>query len=512
MSEKAESPQTWVSFTKRTDEVEGNDATAIARLHEVFAAQRVAFFNDPYPTIATRIARLEALSDAIVANRDEILAAVARDFITDPSHPDPFTDLFEIFGPAGRAAFAIEQLSHWMAPMQRQGNDVFYGDAKCYMLPQPKGVILNMAPWNLPYDVGIGPIIEMLAAGNRAVLKPSDLSVHSGPVMAKIMEDAFPNPVEGVRPVEVICGGLELSKACVQLPWDHLVYTGGGEGARAVMRACAENLVPVTLELGGKCPVILDGEPIATDQRIVDELIGMKLCKNGQVCVSVDYVLIPQASKQRFVELAKSSLARMAPEGPANDRNISGVINNGHAARIASVVKDARARGAEVIQVGEPGNEARKPPFHFIINAPQESLAAREESFGPVLGVRTYQDIDEAINYVKQQERPLGISLFTNDEKLQRRVMTSTISGGFNVNAGPWWHSMPSMGFGGSGESGMGRHHGYEGFLEFTNMKAVFERGEGGVAIGTDGVVLPPFDRQSTKDFLNDLANPEDAG
>lgn len=193
--------ENWVSFTQRNRVDTTDEAAAIRRLHEVFSAQRKAFYKEPYPTIETRKARLEALSASLIANREEILEAVAKDFITPLDHPDPFTDLFEIFGPAGRAAFAIESLDQWTAKMERAGNDVFYGDSKCYMLPQPKGVILNMAPWNLPFDVGIGPIIEMLAAGNRAVLKPSDLSVHSGPVMAKIMEDAFPNPTDGVRPV-----------------------------------------------------------------------------------------------------------------------------------------------------------------------------------------------------------------------------------------------------------------------------------------------------------------------
>lgn len=500
--------ENWVSFTQRNHVDTTDDVAAIRQLRQVFAAQRKAFHKEPYPTIETRKARLEAVSASLIANREEILEAVAKDFITPTDHPDPFTDLFEIFGVAGRATYAIENLEKWTAPMEREGNDVFYGDSKCYMLPQPKGVILNMAPWNLPFDVGIGPILEMLAAGNRAVLKPSDLSVHSGLVMAKIMEDAFPNPAEGVRPVEVICGGLALSKACVELPWDHLVYTGGGEGARAVMRACAENLVPVTLELGGKCPVILDGDAIANDQKIVDELIGMKLCKNGQVCVSVDYVMLPESSKEAFLAKAKNALERMAPKGVSSgDPNVSGVINDGHAGRLARVVEDARERGTEVVQVGEPGDEDRKPPFTFIIDAPEDSLAAREEMFGPVLGVRTYRDIDGALDYVRQHDRPLGLSLFTNDSALQERVMKSTISGGFNVNAGPWWHSMPSLGFGGSGASGMGRHHGYEGFLEFTNMKAVFERGQGGVAIAGDGVVLPPFDKPATKAFLKDMGD-----
>lgn len=501
-------PKSWVSFTDRGGVAQADEAAAIARLHEVFEGQRQAFYNEPYPTLATRKLRLEAVSQALVSNREEILEAVAKDFITPPDHPDPFTDLFEIFGPAGRAAYAVENLDQWAAPMERAGNDVFYGNSKCYMLPQPKGVILNMAPWNLPFDVGIGPILEMLAAGNRAVLKPSDLSVHSGPVMAKVMEEAFPNPAEGVRPVEVICGGLALSKACVELPWDHLVYTGGGEGARAVMRACAENLVPVTLELGGKCPVILDGEEFANDQKIVDELMGMKLCKNGQVCVSVDYVMLPKGTEASFLEKAKNALERMAPDGVSmGDPNVSGVINSGHAERLARIVRDAKERGAIVIQVGESGGEVRKPPFTMIVDPPEDSLAAREEMFGPVLGVRTYRDIEDALDYVRRHDRPLGISLFTRDAQLQERVMKSTISGGFNVNAGPWWHSMPSMGFGGSGASGIGRHHGYEGFLEFTNMKAVFERGEGGVAIPGEGVVLPPFDKPQTKAFLKDLAD-----
>jgi coniferyl-aldehyde dehydrogenase len=487
----------WVSFTDRSEESVGNDETELNRLQQVFSGQQQAFLADPYPSIEARVARLQSLAGAIMKHRTAMQKALQDDFIT---HPDEFSDLIEILGMVSRIHLTIETLTAWAAPQERPLNQDFWGSAKGYMLPQPKGVILNMAPWNFPYDIGIGPIIEMIAAGNRVVVKPSDLSPHTGEVYRQIVEDAFPDLSYGVRVVEIVIGGLALSKACVSLPWDHLLYTGGTAGAKAVMRACAENLVPLTLELGGKCPAILGNKQLAEDPTVIDEIMGTKMIKNGQMCVSVDYVMIPEGSQTAFVAQARKSIEKMAPLGYTRDPNLPSIITDGHADRIAGLVADAQEKGFEVIQHGVESNDKRRPPFSFIINPTDDALVMQEEIFGPVLPVKTYASVEDAVKYVQQHDRPLSVSLWTDDTELKDRVIRTTHSGGFNHNAGTSMHAaQPQLGFGGSGQSGMGRHHGYEGFMEFSNLKAVFEKGEGGIALENGAILLAPYNRPETQ-------------
>jgi len=492
----------WQSFTVRIDPAQQSDAADIEELKTVFANQQKAFMADPYPSKEERIARLQGLAGAIMKHRDEMKEALQKDFVT---HPENFADLSEVLGMVGRVGFAIEQIDKWMEPQERIANEAFWGSARTYMWPQPKGVIVNMPPWNYPYDIGMGPIIEMIAAGNRVVVKPSDLSKHTGEVYKKLVASAFPDTSNhGVRVAEVVTGGLELSKMCPTLPWNHLVYTGGPQGAKAVMRACAENLVPCTLELGGKCPVILHGSDYSVDQSVVDEIMAVKLVKNGQVCVGVDYVLLPEGSQDAFIDTATKSLAKMTPEGFTSDGNLVSIITDGHAERLAGLVIDAKSRCQKIVTYGESKGDVRRPPFTFIVNPSDDCKVMQEEIFGPVLPIKTYKNVDEALKYVQSRDRPLSISLFTKDEDLKKRALESTLSGGFNHNAGPCMHAaQQQLGFGGSGMSGMGRHHGYEGFMEFSNLKAVFERGEGGIALEGPAILSPPYNSESTEQVVN---------
>ena len=275
-----------------------DDGPAIAELHRLHAVQREAFLANPYPDAETRQGHLMALAGMLLSHREQIRAAMSADF---GAHPDLFTDLVEVLGVAGRAAFAAEQLSTWMAEDQRHTDPALYGTARAGIRYQPKGVIGNIVPWNFPFDLSVGPLVEMLAAGNRVIIKPSDYTPACAQLLREMISKTFPEDL-----VAVSVGGLTLAKVFPTLRWDHLLYTGSPAVGRQVALAAAQNLVPVTLELGGKCPAILTADSVDADA--VRSVVGTKLVKNGQMCISVDYVLVPRADVEAFVAHAQRYL------------------------------------------------------------------------------------------------------------------------------------------------------------------------------------------------------------
>ena len=266
--------------------VDTDDGQAIAELSRLHDVQRQAFLASPYPDAAERKGHLGTLAGMVLTHRDDIRAAMREDF---GAHPDLFTDLVEVLGVAGRAAFAIEHLDGSMAEEERPADPAVYGTARAGIRYQPKGVVGNIVPWNFPFDLSLGPLVEMLAAGNRVIIKPSDYTPACAALLQQMVAGTFPE-----ERVAVSVGGLTLAKEFPTLRWDHLLYTGSPSIGREVARAAADNLVPVTLELGGKCPAVL--APDSVDAAAVRSVVGTKLIKNGQMCISVDYVLVPAAS------------------------------------------------------------------------------------------------------------------------------------------------------------------------------------------------------------------------
>jgi coniferyl-aldehyde dehydrogenase len=431
-----------------------SDQTAIDELHEVFAAQKTAFLSDSYPSVATRRGRLEALTGMVLSNRDRIHEALREDFA---AHPDALADMVEVLTVVGRAAFTHQHLEEWMAPEARETDPNLHGTARAAIVYQPKGVVGNMSPWNFPFDLSLGPLVDILAAGNRAILKPS-----------------------------------EHTPACSELRWDHLLYTGNTEVGRLVAKAAAENLTPVTLELGGKSPVFVLEDSL--HEAAVGEILGAKMIKNGQMCIAPDYALVPRQRVEEFVELAQRQYRERTPDY-ANSDDCTGIISARHYERVKALLDEAREQGSRVVELGsESGDPAtRRLPISLVID-PDESLGVmREEIFGPILPVRTYESVEEAIDYVNSGERPLGLYVYTGDEDAAQAVLDRTISGGAAVNACAAQGGLPSLGFGGVGYSGSGRHHGVDGFREFSNPRGVVYRGEGGML----EAFLPPYGEQT---------------
>ena len=448
-----------------------DDGAAIADLAVAFAAQNSSFSTDRNPSIEVRRERLMALIGMMMANREKIGDALIADF---GAHPRPASDLIEVLGVVGRAQYVLEHLEEWMTPASRHTDAALHGTAQAFVQYQPKGVVGNIVPWNFPFDLSVGPLTEMLAAGNRVIIKPSEYTPACGALLAEMVAAAFDSAV-----VHVVNGGLDLAQAFSATPWDHLLYTGSPNVGRQVMQAAAANLTPVTLELGGKCPAIMT--PGSVTAANVESIIGTKIIKNGQMCISVDYALVPRGEVDAFVDHAQAFMAEAAPDYARGDE-VTGIISPRHLGRLTDMLAEARERQNRIVTL-EADDSAdatgRRMPMSLVINPSPDLRIMQEEIFGPILPVVPYDDLDAAIDDLNAGERPLGLYVFGDDDRLTRDVLDRTHSGGACVNTCAVQGALPSLGFGGSGMSGMGRHHGIEGFREFSNQRGVVIRGEG---------------------------------
>lgn len=451
----------------------------IAQLNDLFARQKRAFAANPYPSLKQRAERLDALTGAIVANRSRIHEALRSDF---GAHPTALADFVEIFSVAGRLQYAKSMLEQWTRPDPRPLDPQLYASSKAYVMPQPKGVIGNIVAWNFPFELGLGPLAEMIAAGNHAIVKLSDQNPASAELMKEMLEAAIDETIVGVSACD-----LETSRAFSRLPWDHLLYTGNGTIAREVAAAAAANLVPLTLELGGKNPTIY--APGSVDPGSVASTLRVKLAKAGQICINTDYVLIQRKEIGGFIEYAKAWFANHASDFVSGD-DVTGIINDRHVARIGGLLDDARARGLEIITLGGKARaNDRRLPLSLVLDPPADSRMMCEEIFGPVLPIIGYDTLEDAIAFVALKDRPLGLYLFADDEALKQRVLRETHSGGVSFNSVALQGAQANMGFGGTGASGYGRHHGIEGFREFSNLRGVVDFDESSIALN----ILPPY-------------------
>lgn len=449
----------------------GGDTAAIASLRESFAAHREAFFKHPFPDLRERRAHLYALADALLRGRLRIREALQADFGT---HPAAVADLAEISGPLARALEAAKHVRRWMRPERRRVDRLSFGTSKARIAWQPKGVTGIIAPWNFPIDLSFGPLCDMLAAGNRVIIKMSEFAPACAEVVFDIVAETFASDH-----VTVAKGGVDLAKGFAALRWDHLLYTGNPEVGAAVAQAAAANLVPVTLELGGKCPAIFTEGGVNAGH--VTRLIGVKLVKNGQMCISIDHCLVPRTQVEHFVRLARASF-----DGPlrkySRGADCTGIISARHYQRQLDLLDEARNAGARIVQLDQDGGAdpvTRRLPVFLVIDPDPKLRIMKEEIFGPILPIIPYDSLNDALAMVSRGERPLGLYLYTEDTALVDKVRRETFSGGYAVNVCAAQGAIPDLGFGGSGRSGSGRHHGIDGFHEFSNPRSMFVMGFG---------------------------------
>ena len=440
----------------RTFDIVENEA------QRVFKLQREAYAREPYPSYDERIANLRKLDRLLVDNADAIAAAITEDFGHRATEE---TLAAEVFTTVDGIRDVTKRLKKWMAPQKRDVSIVF-ATGKNRVVPMPKGVVGIVSPWNYPLFLTMSPLTSVLAAGNRAMIKMASSSQHLCRLLAAKLRDVFPEDTVAILP------GVRAQDFSV-LPYDHLIFTGSADAGRTVMRAAAENLTPVTLELGGKSPTII------CDDFEIDEaasrILYAKFLNAGQTCLAPDYVLLPASRRDAFVEAAKRILPQRYPD-PSSPQYTS-VIDDKSYQRLRATIEDARAKGATIVPLVPDAtfdDRLRKIPPHLILDVRDDMLVMQHEIFGPILPVQTYDDLDEAIAYVNAKDRPLGFYIFTHDKAREEKLVYSTISGGVTVNNCMLHVAQHDLPFGGIGASGMGQYHGREGFLEVSKLRPVF--------------------------------------
>ena len=442
----------------------------------LLALQRQAHAADPAPTEATRRDRLQRLAALLDKHVENFTAQIAQDFGTRAAAEITLTEVVPV-----RSALrhALGHLRAWMRP-RRAATGWMFLPGRSLLLRQPLGVVGIVSPWNYPLLLALSPLVDVLAAGNRALLKPSELTPCFSQGLRLAVAEFF-QPEE----VVVLTGDATLGQAFCAQPFDHLVFTGSTAVGRLVAQAAAKNLTPVTLELGGKSPVLVDTS--CDLGKTLDRLAWGKLINAGQTCIAPDYALVPRPMVGPFVDALRASMQRLYPTFQGNP-DYTSIASDRHFARLQALVADARAQGATVLEL-EPSNGARQMPPVLLLDVHEGMRVLQEEIFGPVLPIVPYDTLKEAIAYINARDKPLALYWFGTDAAHRDRVLAQTLSGGVCINDTLVHLAQDGMPFGGVGPSGMGHYHGEYGFRQFSKEKPVFlqSRWSGGT------LVYPPY-------------------
>jgi coniferyl-aldehyde dehydrogenase len=443
----------------------------------IFARQRAAYRAEPYPSYETRVTNLKKLEAILVDNQEAIAKAISQDFGHRCTQESKLVD---VFLPLDSLRYCRKNLRKWMKP-RRRGTSVWFAPASNRVLAQPKGVVGIIAPWNYPLFLVVSPLASAFAAGNRCMVKMASNSQNLCRLFARLVSEQFDEDTLAVLP------GVRAAEF-TPLPWDHLVFTGSPQSGRTVMKTAAENLTPVTLELGGKSPTIVcdDFEMKTAAERIV---FG-KFVNAGQTCVGPDYLFLPENRVEEFTTQCREIVAKRF-KGPG-DPFYTSIADDASYRRLLDWLQDAVDKGASAISLMPGMNHdpvSRKIVPTLVTGVNSEMLLMQDEIFGPLLPIMTYRDLDEVLDYVNERERPLALYLFTHDKAIQDRVVKNTISGGVSLNDCVLHAAQHDLPFGGVGNSGMGQYHGPEGFLELSKLRPIFKQAKRPAA----ALLYPPY-------------------
>ena len=459
------------------------EVSIVEQMARTFAAQRAAFAGDMDPSLAARRQRLDRLLQLTQKHERAIVEAISADFGHRSRHE---TELADIFLVLSGIRHTRRHLRRWMRP-RRVRTPLHMLPARSELIPQPLGIVGVISPWNYPFQLAMLPAAAALAAGNRVMLKPSELTPKFSALLQQIVAEFFA-PEE----FAVIAGDVDVGREFSKLPFDHLFFTGSTAVGRQIALAAAENLTPVTLELGGKSPAIVDSD---CDLDVAaPRIVFGKLLNAGQTCVAPDYMLVPRARVDEFVSAFQRSAATMYPTLAANP-DYTSIVSDRHYERLLRLVDDAKAQGATVIRIAPTGEQpaalGRKLPPTLLVGVDDDMAVMREEIFGPVLPILPYDTLDEAIAYVNRHPRPLALYWFGKSGANRDRVLRQTLSGGVTINDACWHVAQEHLPFGGVGESGIGAYHGEHGFGTFSKDKPIFHQAR------LNGFVLfrPPYGR-----------------
>lgn len=450
-----------------------------AVMEKTLQSQRDKFLADPMPSLQQRLDKLNALKRALLSAKTPLCEALSQDYGQRSTHDSLMADILPC---VTNINYTIKHLKKWMKPSRRHSG-LMLAPAKVEVIYQPLGVVGIVVPWNFPVMLSLGPLITALAAGNRAMLKLSEFTPNTNKVLRGLLSDTFSHDE-----VAVFEGEADTAAAFTTLPFDHLLFTGSTTVGRHVMHAAANNLTPVTLELGGKTPALI--APDMSLELAVERMIYGKSLNAGQICVAPDYVLVPEEKVDDFVTEYQKQFGKMYPQGVAS-RDFTSVVNARQYERLSQWLDEAKEQGAKVIPCHNQSRDDQQHRMitHLLLNTTDDMTLMQEEIFGPLLPVIPYQKVSQALDYIRQRPRPLALYLMSFDAELQHEVKTTTHSGGMCINDSVLHVGADDAPFGGIGPSGMGHYHGKEGFLTFSKAKTVLSRGK----FTTTKLATPPY-------------------
>lgn len=451
-------------------------------LNEVFKRQQQAFAANPFIERSERIQQLKALKKALIKYQDDLAKAVSADFGCRSLDE---TKLGDILPTVMSIDHTIKHLAKWMKPEKRSVSMLFQ-PAQAALMHQPLGVVGIMSPWNYPVFLAFGPLVAAISAGNRVMIKPSEFCPYSNRVLNQILQQVFTSDE-----VCMIEGDADIATKFTQLPFDHLLFTGSTNIGKMVMAAAANNLTPVTLELGGKSPALI--APDVSADFAVERILFGKCFNAGQTCVAPDYILCPENKKDELITAFKQQFNTLYPD--LSNGQFTSIINDSQYARLQSWIKDAENKGGQIIHLVENKDANQLPPrsmpLQLLTDVNSDMKIMQDEIFGPILPIVTYQTIEQANQIIHSYPRPLALYLFTMDKKLENKVLHQTHAGGVCINDTLSHVAQDDLPFGGIGDSGMGSYHAKEGFLTFSSSKPVFKRGR----FNSAKMAFPPYNK-----------------
>lgn len=457
------------SATAAIDNTQSNAATDISAMVKL---QRASFLKDGFPSAKIRHDRLDRTIDLLKTNKQVLCDALSDDY----GSRSYFESLcFDIYVTLESLKYCRKNTAKWMKPENRGAKfPLNLLGAKAQAFYQPLGVVGIVSPWNFPIQLAFSPLANALSAGNRALIKPSELTPATAELMQQLISASF-DPSE----IAVVNGDADVAVSFTQQKFDHLVFTGAPSVAKHVMRAAAENLVPLTLELGGKCPVIVGSE--ADLKSSVERIMTFKTINAGQICLAPDYVFVRESMMDAFIQECRDFVSNGLGK-IADNPEYTAVVNARHHSRINGYLEDARARNVEIIPLGSEQSDCAKGATHriaptLVINPPLDSKIMTEEIFGPAMPIVSYTDINQAIQHINQGERPLALYYFGKSKSDISHLKHNTTSGGMVVNDIAAHVLQDTMPLGGVGNSGMGSYHGFDGFRQLSHMKAFYKQG-----------------------------------
>ena len=457
-----------------------HDASALqSDLHSLLDMQRKAYAAHPFPPLAQRQQWLKSLRQLLSREREVLIDAISQDF----SHRSPDETLFAELMPSLHSLdYTLKHLKRWMKPSSRRVGMTFQ-PASAKVVYQPLGVVGIIVPWNYPLYLAMGPLIGALAAGNRVMLKLSEFTPATGRLLKDLLGRIFPEDM-----VAVVLGEADVGVAFSGLAFDHLLFTGSTHVGKLVMRAAAENLTPITLELGGKSPAIVSADVPLKDA--AQRIAWGKSLNAGQTCIAPDYVLVPQDRVEAFVEAYRQAIHSFYPTLIDNP-DYSAIINERQLARLERLQADATLKGARLIPLYDQG-QGRRMPHALVLDVSDDMQVMQDEIFGPLLPIVPYTDLEHAFAYVNARPRPLALYYFGYNKTEQQHVVHNTHSGGVSINETLLHVAIDDLPFGGVGHSGMGHYHGHEGFLTFSKAKGVLTKQR----LNSSLMIYPPYGRQ----------------